>query len=520
MNRNGFYLCRWPPACILIALIILLLLSACSDVFEESTPVLPSPAIGTPAPTVQPTIEDEQSTATATAVPVTREPTPTLAPTTTLTVTATLAATDTSVQTVTAGPLPPTTRDLLFIADGSLKLWRQRQRQVDVLLASTAAVDSEEERTLQQALVGDVAGYSVSEDGRTIIAARLTQRETITETLEGTEAMVTLDDQRYELVWINLDNGESRVLAGDVPNLDAFTLSPDGRMLAYSAIVDVARPETTAQLFLLDTGSGEMSPALAACTGRCFRIVWHPENNLVVWGDAQALWLYNVAATRPESLLANRTGTPEETALYSPIAWAANSRYLLLWKSHFEGGSRAVFDVPTGQVIDVPDSFVYVDPFPAEMVWMPDDRLYVLRSQDDGQLRPRAELWRVSLDSGQLVLEESRQLSDQPLYATAPRYLLDGRFAYALVSDTPVDGSGLYILTALAENETPERVNAILPAPSAPDIQWSPDGSGAIVAQEGAVFYAPAGDDFLYNVQSILGQLAYAFTWLPERTSS
>jgi len=232
------------------------------------------------------------------------------------------------------------------------------------------------------------------------------------------------------------------------------------------------------------------------------------------------LWLYNQAATRPESLLANTTDTPEGTAVYSPIAWAANSRYLLLWRSHFEGGSRAVFDVPTGQIIDVPDSFVYVDPFPAEIVWMPDDRLYVLRSQDEGQLRPMAELWRVSLDSGQLVLEESRRLSDQPLYATAPRHLLDGRFAYALVGATPVDGSGLYILTALAENETPEHVNAVLPAPAAPDIQWSPEGAGAVIAQEGSVFYAPAGDDFLYNVQAVLGQQAHSFHWLPERPTS
>ena len=516
MKRNGkLYFCKWPPTWIFIVLLVLL--SACSDAFEEPTPVLPPPAIGTPATPVQAT-EDAQAAATPTAVPVTREATPTLAPTMTVTAVAT-TATDPSIQTVTVGPLPATTRDLLFIADGSLKLWQQQQRLVDVLLASTAATGGDEERTLPRALVGDVTGYSVSEDGRTAVVARVTRRETIIETLEGTEAMATLDDQRYELLWLNLDNGESHVLAGDVPNLDAFVLSPDGRTLAYSAIADIARPETTSQLFLLGTGSGEMPRALAACTGRCFRIAWHPENNLVVWGDTQALWLYNQAATRPESLLANTTDTPEGTAVYSPIAWAANGRYLLLWKSHFEGGSRAVFDVPTGQVIDVPDSLVYVDPFPAEIVWMPDDRLYVLRSQDEGQLRPMAELWRVSLDSGQLVLEESRRLSDQPLYATAPRHLLDGRFAYALVGATPVDGSGLYILTALAENETPERVNAVLPAPAAPDIHWSPDGAGAVIAQEGSVFYAPAGNDSLYNVQPVLGQLVHAVTWLPERTS-
>lgn len=517
MKRIGrLYLFKQSPAWIFVALIAFLL-PACSDIVEDPTPVLPPPTIGTPATPLQPTTEEEQTTPTATAVPLTREPTPTLAPTVTNTASATLPATDPPIQVVTAAPLPPTTRDLLFIADGSLKLWRQRQQQVDILLASMASIDSDEERTLQQALVGDITGYSVSEDGRAAVAARLTNRETIIETLEGTEAMATLDDHRYELLWVNLDNGESRALAGDVPNLDAFALSPDGRTLAYSAIANITSPETSSQLFLLDTGSGEMPRALANCSGRCLRIVWHPENNLVVWGDAQALWLYNQAATRPESLLANRTDTPETTALYSPIAWAANSRYLLLWNGHFEGSSRAVFDVPTGQVIDVPDSFVYVDPFPAEMVWMPDDRLYVLRSQDEGQVRPRAELWRASLDSNQLVLEESRQLSDQPLYATAPRHLLDGRFAYALVGDTPVEGSGLYILTALAENETPERVNAVLPALMAPDIQWSPDGAGAVIVQGGDAFYAPAGGDFLYNVQPVLGQLAHTFTWLPER---
>jgi hypothetical protein len=78
------------------------------------------------------------------------------------------------------------------------------------------------------------------------------------------------------------------------------------------------------------------------CAGRCFDPVWHIENNLVAFADEAALWLYNIAASEPEVLLEN---TPYEEgmadvgqiSIYSPIEWASNGRYLLLWEGLWEG---------------------------------------------------------------------------------------------------------------------------------------------------------------------------------------
>ena len=234
------------------------------------------------------------------------------------------------------------------------------------------------------------------------------------------------------------------------------------------------------------------------CAGRCFDPVWHIENNLVAFADEAALWLYNIAAREPEMLLEN---TPYEEgmadvgqiSIYSPIEWASNGRYLLLWEGLWEGGSRAVYDVPTSTLTEVPNSFVYAEPFPTEISWLPDDRLLVWRTRTEANdLTPQAELWRLNLDAAELVLEESAELSDLSLGLSGGTYLEDGRFAFALnvdpsaaINQTALQAVGVYQLTSLAE--TPERVNT-LPPPDAgilqSDVYCANHGSGANLESE------------------------------------
>jgi len=48
----------------------------------------------------------------------------------------------------------------------------------------------------------------------------------------------------------------------------------------------------------------------------------------------------------------------------------------------------------------------------------------------------------------------------------------------------------------------------------APETAWLPDGSGAAIAQQGRLYYAPA-DGPLYDMQPVVGPLAHDLTWLP-----
>ena len=64
------------------------------------------------------------------------QPTPTLVPTETATTEAApTAVTNPPVQVISSQPLPASSRDLLFIADGSFKQWNHATGQIETIVA-------------------------------------------------------------------------------------------------------------------------------------------------------------------------------------------------------------------------------------------------------------------------------------------------------------------------------------------------------------------------------------------------
>ncbi|MCA9957762.1 MAG: hypothetical protein KC443_01930, partial [Anaerolineales bacterium] len=251
----------------------------------------------------------------------------------------------------------------------------------------------------------------------------------------------------------------------------------------------------------------------------CGNLAWHPDNQNVVWGSGSVgLQLFNITAKEPQVLLANQPNV----AVYAPIAWASNGRFLLLWRSAIEGGDRVVFDIPTGQIMPLPNSFVYADPHWVDVTWMQDDRLLVSRPQVNGeQLQvPMLEIWRVNPDQGQLALEETDTLPVAPSGIAAPFHLLNGRFGFLLYNPASLDVNGVYILKGFGDQL--DRVNALWPTTTSWDLTatWNPDGSGVVIRQSSGVFYAPTDQSTLYNVQPALGQWVGNFYWLPPRPQS
>ncbi|MAT96703.1 MAG: hypothetical protein CL608_06125 [Anaerolineaceae bacterium] len=533
---------------LLILLLLLLIggLAACSgDTFTDPTPIPPPPTTSSngedsaPAATITPNPNIES---TETAV----QPTPTLIPTLTATATAAATAvTDPPIQVISSQPLPATSRDLLFLADGAFKQWSHTTRQIETIVPGPNPADRVQDgpRPVEQ-FVGDITSYSMSADGKRAVVARLLD-EQATSPVEN-----SFTETSHELLFVDMISREIWTLVPQVDNLGDFQLSPDAQQLAFVATglngipdapgsgIDVESGDPLPNsLYALATGGGNPGNVRQVydCQPRCFNPEWHIENNLVAFSDEIALWLYNIAANEPEMLLENQGFVPGmedigDISIYSPIDWASNGRYLLLWRGRWEGASRSVLDVPTGTLAPVPDSFVYADIFPAEVSWMPDDRLLVWRSRTEtSEITPRVELWRFDLAAGELVLEESATLSDLRLGVTGGTYLEDGRFTFAL--DDPLgpeggsatnEAAGIYQLTSLAE--TPERVNSLPPIEGIyrqANVFWAKDGSGALLTQavdlnQAKIFYAPTDGDFLYEITAVFGQNPHNFQWQPE----
>lgn len=530
-----------------LLVLLMTMLAACGGEPEpEVTPILPPPNISTggvdAADTAVPlnpgTVSELPTLApgeTPTADPLA---TPTLEPTATSGATATAGPTAvTNPQTVAAAPgaLPSTSRDLLFVADGAFKRWNHATRAIEVLIpgpdpASRVASDNQ-----QPPFAGDITDFVVSPDGKRAVVAQLTASQVVTRsaTYNGEPYLFTDSDQQHRLYFVDMVSNQVWTILARADNLRGLSLAPDAQYVTLVATsldgVNVTNEDGTLRqnLYLLSTSGGNASVAqqVAACAGSCSAPAWHPADALFVWGDQTAVWLRALSGSAPESLWTNRpfneqTG-PDEVAVYAPIAWARNGRFLLMWHGGWEGGSRAVLDVPTRVMQDVPGTFVYVNVFPTQVMWMPDDRLFVLRSETpSGLLRPEAELWRFQPEQDALVKEESLLLSSQSLGAAGQQYLEDGRFAYALFShDAANSGAGLYHLTSLTE--TPERVNAVplvLPMPAVVQVWWTADGSGAVIQANdtGRVYYGAADGQALVEVTAVLGQNAHTFHWQPE----
>ena len=441
-----------------------------------------------------------------------------------------------SLQVVTSGSMPPSSRDLLFLADGAFKRWNHGTQSVETLVpgADPASRIRTDENRFDD-FVGDITDYSVSKDGKRAVFARLTYSQPITRT--GTANGESFEfpdiDQQHELYFMDLVSRETWLIVPRVDQLGNFALSQDAQHVAFAGASlngainfnEAARP--IFNMYFLPTGGGNAGAvkSVAQCKDFCSQIAWHPDNNLFTFSDNTALWLQNLAADAPEVLIENRpffaaTQDLGDIAVYSPIAWANNGRFLLMWKGGWEGGNRAVFDVPTRALQDVPNTFSYAELFSTEVMWMPDDRLYVLRSQGDASIVPQIELWRFQPEQNSVVKEESLVLSDQPVGARGQQYLDNGRFAYVLMNfEGQHTASGIYHLTSL--NEQPERVNDASPLGYGAYALWPTDGSGVIIAAQNnggsqQIYYGPAGGTNLFDVTAMMGTELSHFQWQPE----
>ena len=500
----------------LILLTTIVFLTACG--ITEPSPTLPPPP--TPVTSDQPPAivlelgtvpADARETAVAESSPTPIQ-TPTLAPTATPIMDNEDAG---LVEIINARSLPAINQDLLFIADGSLKRWG-RDGQVLTLVTGGDESVSEESRLTNEPIVGDVTGYSLSGDGRRAAVVRLIASTEISNTV----AAYTETVQTFELSYLNLENGSSQVLVPAVSGYYApsFQLSQDGKHVAFSSLGLGAADSLTlgnyedivGELFVAATETGLPPEKVGVCNVMCQNPVWHQDNNFFVFGDGSGLRLYNLSASQPELLVSGDNGTPFPR-IFAPLSWAKNGRWLLSQASTgIEGAEQVIIDVPTQQVMAIPHTAVYADPLYAELTWMADDRLFLVRT-DDSRSQALGETYRIDHNAGVVALDEAVVLSAELNHPTAPMHWENGRFGYGLLAEDWNENVGLY--QRIAFNEPAEQVNSLLGANFAPEIAWAADASGAAMGKGGRLYYAPSGGE-LYRLDTV-GQLTHDFTWLP-----
>ena len=469
----------------LVFLAVVLLLSACDTV--QAVPTLPPPTLGASNQLSTLVIEEgsampgvelrETPIASSSPTPIN---TPTRAPM--------AIPTERSVPDIDPAQMPTISHDLLFLEDGRLKRWQQDGRIITL-------VD------------GDVVNYALSEDGKHAVVAQL---------LSSTEISNAATVKTYAVNYVNLETGESKRL---IPNLNNFgdphfQLSQDGKHLAVSGLglgdpnSLILGEEVMTELYVVETESGQLLEKMGDCARVCQYPVWHHDNKFFVYGDDAGLFLRNLAGEAPELLLSGDNDSEFDWE-FAPISWAKNGRWLLLYVDHaLDGRQHAIFDVPTRKLMMIPHTDSY-DGFPyADVTWMQDDRLFMVRHEGDPVV---GETWRVNMDAGAIQRDESVILFEEFVRPWAPVHWKNGRFGYGLLN---MERKTTELFQRVALGEPAQLMNTVPEAAANLSITWTPDASGAVVEVDGHVYYAPANGE-LVDLTTAVNLRGQNFTWLP-----
>ncbi len=512
------------------------------------------PQAPTPLP-LRPTLQVEPLIVTATAVPVAGqneaggrgddggveevpddregEPveTPTLAPTITPSPTP-LGTPETlpPLEAADVNNLPATERDLLFVADGSLKLWTAHNRQISELMG------------------GGVTHMAISADGNRVVVARLLSDLSLSSG-DGEPLPVVMDGDsadnglmrytEHEIIWIDVVSKEQWVIAPRIALLHSLAVSPDQRYISLTGLDVSAVPltiddvEDEAMLFpgiklYLASPPTSGIREIGACQDLCGRMSWRQDSTLFAYSDRAGMWLFDVNNTQPQQVMEQGVDAQPYQPQQLPLGWASNGR-ALLYRWAGPAAPYAIRDF-AGPAPQLPYAFASSgEPRLVSAAWLADSRLLVMSSvvgdellsdtgASDGVQNPfgldqtRLEIWKyepggvMSLDEG-IVLAPGNGV----LGSTAVQ-LQDGRFAYALLHPWDATVSALYIRDSLAAQAV--RLNGLPTGRYDLSIIWAMDGRDVLVLQSGGAVYYAQPEGGLFDMTAVMGPNVSDAVWL------
>ena len=403
---------------------------------------------------------------------------------------------------------PAMASDLLFRTDSLLVRWDPFTQSADLL-------------------ADNVAAFTPSPTGRTVILLR--------------PANIAANGvERFDLLLLDLQSGQSLPLLAQTPRLYHLAVSPDGQRLAYLEQADggdvytlrLPSPGQPASAEPLRLGVCQPGPRPG-----CTPPAWSPDSLSLLWLDERGAWL---SILRPDDarlvqsleVTVNdpRGGTSQMAARFSAPTWSPAGRFALVTVAPLgsQVSWQAVLDTRGERLVKIPGSYRQSE-LENNAAWMQNgDLLLAHAGGPPAHSIPYIQHYRLFATRQELFdLQRTFDLFTPPAETAT---LLSPTWLHQ-----PEPESVVFLLQATAPDVFPElyRLNLAngqlerlggLPFPVT-RLSWSPDGQAALVAGvEGQALYFPFGGATL-DLSPYLagksplpgGEPTLEFSWLPPR---
>jgi hypothetical protein len=289
----------------------------------------------------------------------------------------------------------------------------------------------------------------------------------------------------YQIWRLEADGVTLTQITHEAVSVEDYTVSiTDGRV-AYvvNNQLFVINPDGSGKNLLVDGGPVVDGSAEYYYRARIYGLAWSPGNNLIAYGQG-GISIYSFVEGSSRKVVENEVremddGTLLPLSLYFPHSWSADGRWLLVEVGWFEGGTLAIFDPSTSNLIQFQSNGIVC----CQPAWSADNTAVLVGSPLIGLTNPG--LWRYEAATG----VESELI---------PTTSEDGTLNFVGWPHQRPNGDMLYFYNNTAE--VPENETPLLMVISSQDgatgrVQlrpeyfviyealWAPDGSLAVLVQ-------------------------------------
>ncbi len=436
--------------------------------------------------------------------------------------------------------------DLYFLRDASLWRWPKDGQVLDQVVAApqqSASSSWKLARPVSGPGPTGVTEYRLTPDGRYLVY------------IFGRDPAIP----EPEMVVLDQATGESFPISTATnieyfshARLSSFDITPDGRYVVYvawnvgattgSKSPGLSRwatsPDTggvtQGTIFAVDVQDVSQEFELGYCAAQleverrlmCDGFVLSPDGARIAFSDARGVWLSEVPQGAPR-LIAEHLPRDGFCDVLHVRNWSPDGKHLLIDVGCYEGEYLAVMDVDTGDIREIPHTFVYFDLY-VDVAWVQNGAsLLVNHINLASGIGPAYLLQVPAQNPAQKTVVISTTLPGD-VWPTEPHDLPDGRIGFAsqqCMSDeiragiytVGRDGTGLEFTSPLPAIPCPTDIHGTL---YPPPILWSPDGTAYLYSvrdtqySQTNLLFGLSDGSVLWDVREFLAN-AHTFQWQP-----
>ncbi|MCK4901214.1 MAG: PD40 domain-containing protein [Anaerolineales bacterium] len=412
------------------------------------------------------------------------------------------------------------TSDLLFLSLGSLMHWDSDLGLVTpVIEAPESDLPSEPLASLAMTS-GSILKYSA--DTRFKIIA-----------LSRSKGISANGVELFDLAVFDVDYGELITLIDETPRIYQFSISPDGKWVAYTL------HENVGQIYAIRTngvgGPIEIGTYEAEDEWKYSQIAWSPDSRSVVWSDASGVWVSNPEEPHPRQILSDTLEVKDFhgdnsniRVMYTSLAWSPVGRYILSKIQPYQSTVQwqGIIDTRRGHISEVPGSYEFRDPA-ASANWIQDGYLLVVYGSNAEENRsPSLKTLRVVPTRDDLIIHEEEFLFRPEQFVEFSKDLRDQT---ELLLDLPTQinkWNQSFVLKSPKIGIQPilfkfdKKSGSLIAIGEIPfdtiSVDWSPDGDSALLrGQHGSVLVILAEKPQVIDIGTAWELDPCCINWLP-----